>query len=157
MINLIFGSNLLIGTDIPIIFREGGEDTELLRYSLRTSDSKPLMDVEIRDSAGELLGKVWKSTSFVVVHKDYEEKTEYEGSEVKKLMLEKKTDKSLVFELIFHTPNNVEVNGIFHIKGYPHSIIATKDCLTIGGLSFSHNTIHKRGMGLILSRNGFSV
>jgi hypothetical protein len=157
LINLRFGSNLLIGTDIPIIFRDNGKDKELFKYELRASDSKPMIDVEIRDSKNELLGKVHKSTSFVYVHKDYEGKEEREASEIRKMTLIRKSDKATLFELIFHKPTDVEVNGVFHIEGFQHPIIATKDVLKIGGLTFSHCTIIKRGTGIVLTRNGFMM
>ncbi len=38
---------------------------------MELSALKPLITVEIRDKNNELLGKVWKSTSFVHWHKDY--------------------------------------------------------------------------------------
>lgn len=157
MINLLIGSNLLIGADIPIIFRDDGKDKELLKYELRTADSKPMIDVEIRDNKNVLLGKVHKSTSFVYVHKDYEGEEEREGSEIKKMALVRKGDKTTVFELIFHKPTDVEVNGVFYIEGFQHPIIATKEFLEIGGLKFVHNTIVKRGTGIILTRNGFMM
>jgi hypothetical protein len=157
LLNILFGSNRLIGTDIPIIFRDNGKDKELFRYELRDSDSKPLIDVEIRDDKNELLGKVHKSTSFVFVHKDYESKEERAGSDVKKMTLTRKSDNTTIFELIFHKPTDIEVNGVFHIEGFPHPIIATHDVLKIGGITFSHNTIMKRGIGIILTQNGFMM
>jgi hypothetical protein len=157
LLNLLFGSNLLIGTDIPIIFRDNGKDKELFRYELRDSDYKPLIDVEIRDDKNELLGKVHKSTSFVYVHKDYEGKEERVGSDIKKMTLTRISDKAMIFELIFHTPTNIEVNGIFHIEGFPHPIIATHDFLKIGGITLASNTLVKRGIGIILTRNGFMM
>ena len=157
LITVLFGSNRLIGADIPIVFRDNGKDKQLFKYELRTSDSKPMIDVEIRDSKSELLGKVHKSASFVYVHKDYEGKEEREGNEIKKMTLVRKSDKTTIFELIFHKPTDVEVNGVFHIEGFQHPIIATKDFLKIGGLTFSHNTIMKKGIGIVLTRNGFMI
>ena len=116
-----------------------------------------MIDVEIRDSKNVLLGKVHKSTSFVYVHGDYDGKEERVGSEVKKMTLTRKNDNAKVFELIFHKPTDIEVNGIFHIEGFPHSIIATHDVLKIGGITLAQNTIMKRGIGIILTRNGFMM
>lgn len=157
MITVLFGSNRLIGADIPLVFRDNGKDKPIFKYELRASDSKPMIDVEIRDDKNNLLGKVHKSTSFVHIHKDYEGKEEREGSDVKKMTLTRKSDNATIFELIFHKPTDVEVNGVFHIKGFPHAIVATKDALRIGGLSFSHNTIVKRGTAIVLTRNGFMM
>jgi hypothetical protein len=157
LLNVLFGSNRLIGTDIPIIFRDNGKDKELFRYELRDSDSKPLIDVEIRDNKNELLGKVHKSTSFVFVHEGYDGKEERIGSEVKKMTLIRKSDNTTVFELIFHKPTDIEVNGVFHIEGFPHSIIATHDVLKIGGITLAQNTIVKKGIGIILTKNGFMM
>jgi len=157
LITVLFGSNRLIGTDIPLVFRDNGKDKQLFKIELRTSDSKPLIDIEIRDDKNVPLGIVHKSTSFVHVHKDYEGKEERVGSDVKKMMLIRRSDNATVFELIFHKPTEVEVNGVFHIKGFPLAIEATKDALTIGGLVFSHCTIVKRGAAIVLTRNGFMM
>jgi len=157
LITVLFGSNRLIGADIPLVFRDNGKDKQLFRYELRTSDSKPMIDVEIRDDKNDLLGKVHKSTSFVHIHKDYEGKEELEGNDVKKMTLTRKSDNTTIFELIFHKPTEVEVNGVFHIKGFPHAIVATKDTLKIGGLLFSHCTIVKRGTAIVLTKDGFMM
>ena len=158
LITVIFGSNRLTGEDvIPIVFRDDGKDRPLFKYELRASDFKPLIDVEIRDDKNIPLGIVHRSTSFVHVHEDYEGKEEREGSDVKKLTLTRKSDNATFLELIFHKPTEVEVNGVFHIKGFPQAIIATKNALSIGGLVFSHNTIVKKGNAIILTKNGFMI
>ena len=158
MISITFGSNRFINTNGIISFRDNGKDKELFRYELRSSDSKPMIDVEIRNRTNELLGKVWKSASFVHVHNDYDGKEEHEGSEIKRMSLIRKSDNVTMFELIVHKPTNIEVNGHFHIKGYQYPIIATKDSLTIGlGNILSHNTKVSGGMGIILTRNGFMM
>ena len=157
MITLLFGSNRLIGPDIPVVFRDNGKDIELFKYSLRDSDSKPMIDVEIRDAAGKLLGQVLKSTCLVYIGQDYEGKEQRVGNEVRRLTLTRKSANAVLFDLIFHSPTSVELNGVFHIKGYQHSIVATNQALTIGGLTFSQNTIVKRGVGIILTRNGFAI
>lgn len=157
MITVLFGSNRLIGADIPIVFRDNGRDKQLFKYELRTSDSKPMIDVEIRDDKNDLLGKVHKSVSFVYVHNDYQGNVERKGNDVRRMTLTRKSDNTTIFELIFHKPTEVEVNGVFHIEGFPHPIIATKDALRIGGLLFSDNTIAKRGAVIVLTRNGFMI
>jgi hypothetical protein len=92
------------------------------------------------------------------IFKDYEGKEEREGSDIKRMALIRKNDKATMFELIVHKPTDIEVNGIFHIKGYQYPIIATKDSLTIGlGNILSHNTKISGGMGIILTRNGFMM
>ncbi len=157
LITVLFGSNRLIGVDVPIVFRDNGKDKQLFKYELRASDSKPMIDVEIRDDKNDLLGKVYKSTSFVHIHKDYEGKEEREGNDIKKMTLTRKSDNAKIFELIFHKPTEVEVNGVFHIEGYPHAIVATKDALSIGGVEFSCNTIVRKGTAIVLTRNGFMM
>jgi hypothetical protein len=69
LISITFGSNRFINTNGIITFRDNGKDKDLFRYELRSSDSKPMIDVEIRDSKNELLGKVWKSASFVHIQR----------------------------------------------------------------------------------------
>lgn len=158
MISITFGSNRFINTNGIISFKDNGKEKELFKYELRSSDSKPMIDVEIRDNKNELLGKVWKSASFVHVHKDYDGKEEHEGSDIKRMALIRKSDKATIFELIVHKPTDIEVNGIFHIEGYQYPIIATKGSLTIGqGNILSHNTKISGGMGIILTRNGFMM
>ena len=158
VIRVTFGSNRFINTNGIITFRDNGKDKDLFRYELRSSDSKPMIDVEIRDNKNELLGKVWKSASFVYVHKDYEGKEEREGSEIKRLALIRKNDNATMFELIVHNPTDIEINGIFHIEGYQYPIIANKNSLTIGlGNILSHNETISDGMGIILTKNGFMM
>ena len=157
MINITFGSNRFIDTNGVIAFRDNGKDRELFKYELR-EDSKPMINVEIRNEKGELLGKVWKSASFVHVNKDYEGKEEREGSDIKRMTLTRKSDNASIFELIVHKPHNIEINGVFYIEGYQYPIIATKESLTIGrGNTLSHNTKVKGGMGIILTGNGFMM
>ena len=157
MITIVFGSNRFIDTNGIIAFRDDGKDKELFKYELR-EDSKPMITVEIRDNNGELLGKVWKAASFVHVHKDYEGKEEREGSDIKKMILIRKSDNATIFELIVHKSSIIEINGVFYIEGYQYPIVATKNSLTIGrGNILSRNTIVKHGTGIILTRNGFMI
>jgi hypothetical protein len=153
LINIMFGSNRFIDTDGIIAFK----GKEFFKYELRSSDLKPLITVEIRNSGGELLGKIWKSTSFVHCHPEYECKVEYEGSDVKQMLLIRKSDGAIVFELNIIEPTDIEINGIFHIKGFPHSIVATKDCLKIGGITFKNCTKHGGGKGINLTESGFEI
>jgi len=116
-----------------------------------------MITVEIRDRNGELLGKVWKSSSFVYWHKDYEAIVEREGNIVRRMSLIRKTDRATIFELNIRNPNDIEINGVFYVKGFSHPIIATKDSLKIGNIILSHNTIVRSGKGIVLSENGFSI
>lgn len=152
MISITFGSNRFIDTDGIISFKE----KELFRYELR-GDLQPMITVEIRDKDGVLLGKVWKSTSFVHCHKDYETDIDQEGNNIKRMSLKRKSDNTTIFELKIRNPNDIEINGVFHIKDYPHPIIATEDYLKIGGLTFSRNTMVRSGKGITLSESGFSI
>jgi hypothetical protein len=150
MVNITLGSNQYIDTNGIINYVKNGREKELFKYELRSSDSKPLIDVEIRDDYGKLLGKMHKSTSFVFVHPDYETIEKHDGSEVKSLSLIRKADKQLMFEMVVHTPDNVEINGIFHIGKLP--IAATKNGLKIGnGITLSNCVIKSCGKGILLS------
>ena len=153
MISITFGSNRFIDSNGIIAFK----NKELFKYELRSSDLQPMITVEIRDSNEELLGKVWKSSSFVHCHKDYEAKEEREGNSVKRMSLIRKSDNATIFELNIRNPNDIEISGVFHVKGFPHPIIATKDFLKIGGITLSHNTIVRSGKGIMLSESGFSI
>ena len=150
MVNITLGSNQFIDNNGIIVYVKNGKEKELFKYELRSSDSKPLVDVEIRDAYGKLLGKVHKSTSFVFVHQDFETVEQRDGSEIKRLALIRKADKLVFFELIVHEPTKIEVNGIFHIGKLP--IIATREGLTIGnGMRLSNCTMENCGKGIMLS------
>ena len=153
MINITFGSNRFIDTNGIITFN----DKELFKYELRSSDLQPMITVEIRDQQGVLLGKVWKSTSFVHCHPSCETEIKREGNQIRKMSLSRKTDGVKLFELNIREPNDIEINGIFHIKGFPHPIVATEDYTKIGGITISHNTKAGKGKGIILTENGFSM
>jgi hypothetical protein len=153
LVNITFGSNKFIDTNGIIVYKApNGKDKELLKYELRESDSKPLLEIEIRDNVGTLIGKVHKSTSFVYVDPMYESEETREGSEVKKLVLRRRKDYRKIFELIVHSPNDIEVNGIFYVEGNPYPIIATSESLTVGrGNTISHCTMQNCGRGIYLS------
>jgi hypothetical protein len=149
-VNITLGSNHFIETNGIIVYVKNGKEKELFKYELRSSDSKPLVDVEIRDAYGKLLGKVHKSTSFVFTHPDFETVEQRDGSEIKRLALVRKADKLVFFELIVHEPTNIEINGIFHIGKLP--IVATREGLTVGnGITLSHCTMENCGKGVMLS------
>ena len=146
MLTITFGSNKFINNNGQVVYRKNGKDRELLKYELRESDGKPLLTVEIRDNIGTLLGKVYKSTSFVHVDSMFEAEETREGNEVKNLVLRRKKDYKKFFELIVHSPNDIEVNGIFYLEGHPYPIIANSDGLTIGrGNVISHCTFENCG------------
>ena len=56
-----------------------------------------MITVEIRDRNGTLLGKLWKSTSFVHRHPDYQPKYLEQKGELKKLALRRKIDGLTIF------------------------------------------------------------
>lgn len=153
MISITFGSNRFVNTDGIISFK----DKELFRYELRSGDLQPMITVEIRDKEGVLLGKVWKSTSYVHCNPEYETEIEQEGNSVRRMALIRKSDHETIFDLRIRTPTDIEINGVFHVKGFPHPIIATREYLQIGGLMLSHNTIARSGKGISLSESGFSI
>jgi hypothetical protein len=49
------------------------------------------------------------------------------GHEIIRLALKRKIDCNFVFELIKRGKNEVDINGMFHVKGFPHLIEATRD------------------------------
>ena len=127
-------------------------DKEIFKVELR-SDGQPLISVEIRDRNNVLLGKVWKSTSFVHCHPDYEGEEYREGTQVKRINLRRKKDSAVIFDLEIRSPNEVEINGIFHIEGFPHPIEATRNYTRIGGTTLAYNTKIGGRRGIILTQN----
>jgi hypothetical protein len=150
LVNITLGSNQFIDTNGIIVYVKNGKEKELLKYELRETDLKPLLDVEIRDAQGRLLGKVHKSTSFVFTHPDFETVEERNGNEITRLALNRKADKAVFFELIVHEPTSIEINGLFHVGKLP--IIANKDGLRIGnGMTLSRCAFKNCGKGIMLS------
>jgi len=49
--------------------------------------------------------------------------------------------------------NEVEINGIFHIKGYPHIIVANTNGTMIGTNLIANSTKIGGGTGIILRPN----
>jgi hypothetical protein len=151
-INIIFGSNKFIGTNGVISIR----GKELFRMEL-ADDLRPLITVEIRDINNELLGKVWKSTSFVHWHKNYEPVYDREGSTLKRLALKKMSDEKDIFELIFRSPTDIEINGVFYVKGLNFPIIATKEYLDLNTKKFIGNVIVKQNTGIVIDNDFIAI
>lgn len=151
-INITFGSNRFLNTN-GVISVKG---KELFKMELG-DNSRPLITVEIRDQNGELLGKVWKSTSFVHCHEDYEPIYEHENNALKRLALKRKSDNTDIFELVFHAPNDVEINGIFHVKGLSYPIIATREYLDLNTNKFIRNTISKPNTGIEIGQDFIAI
>ena len=147
-INITLGSNKFIGTN-GIITAKG---KELFKMEL-ADDLRPLITVEIRNDKDELLGKVWKSTSFVHWHPDYEPTYDRENNTLKRLALRKKSNKEDIFEIIFHAPNDVEINGTFYVKGLGFPIIATKEFLDLNTNKFIRNVKHKGNTGIVVDND----
>jgi hypothetical protein len=118
---------------------------------------KPLFSVEIRDSQNKLLGKLYKSTSFVYVDPDYEAEIITEYGYPRRLALKEKINDKYIFELNYKQPNEVEINGVFYVKDLSYPIIATKDYLDINTNKFIRNTIIKNGSGIIIDKNSISI
>lgn len=152
LINITFGSNRFIGTN-GIISVKG---KELVKMEL-ADNLQPLITIEVRDEKGDLLGKVWKSTSFVYWHKDYEPVYQRQGNTLKRLALKRKSDNVDIFEIVFHAPDDVEVNGTFHVKGLNFPIIATKAFLDLNTNKFSRCTIVKSNTGIVLDNDFMAI
>jgi hypothetical protein len=151
-INITLGSNKFIETN-GIISVKG---KELFKMEL-AGDMRPLITVEIRNQKDELLGKVWKSTSFVHSHQDYEPIYERENNTVKRLALRRKSDHEDVFEIIFHAPNDVEINGIFFVKGLNFPIIATREFLDLNTNKFIQNVKYKGNTGITIDSDFMAI
>jgi hypothetical protein len=142
-ISITFGSNRFINTNGVISFR----GKELLKIEVG-DDLQPSITVEIRDKELKFVGRVSKSTSFVYLHKDYEPRYEREGDFLKRIALIRKSSDEVVFEIIFHSPTEVEINGIFYVEGLSFPIIATKEYLDLNTKKFTHCTIVKDNRGI---------
>ena len=153
--NIVFGSNRFVGTN-GIIQVHGKELLKIDTISFGVT-FKPLFSVEVRDSKNTLLGKLYKSTSFVHVDPDYEVETISELGYPRRLALKGKKDGKYVFELNYKQPNEVEINGVFYVKDLSYPIIATKDYLDINTNKFIRNTIIKNGSGIIIDKNSISI
>lgn len=155
LITIVFGSNRMIDTNgvCTFIDEERNVTKELFKVELR-GDLQPMITVEIRDKLNKLLGKAYRSTGFVTWDKEnYEIIEEREGSETKRLALKRKTDGCTIFEMIKKDGNEVEINGVFHIKGYPHMIEATPDFLQTGTNQLIDCRMGCKGKGIVLTRN----
>jgi len=151
-INITFGSNRFLKTNGVISIK----GKELFKIELG-DNLRPLITVEIRDQKGELLGKVWKSTSFVHWHKDYDPEYEYENNTLKRLALKRRIDNKIVFELIFHAPDDVEINGIFYVKGLSFPIIATRGYLDLNTNKFIGCTKSKSNKGIEIGEDFIAI
>ena len=147
-INITLGSNRFIETN-GIISAKG---KELFKMEL-AGDMRPLITVEIRNQKDELLGKVWKSTSFVHSHQDYEPIYERENNTLKRLALRRKSDNEVVFEIIFHAHNDVEINGTFYVKGLNFPIIATREFLDLNTNKFIRCVKYKGNTGITIDND----
>lgn len=142
-ITITFGSNRFVNTNGVISVR----GKELLKIELG-DDLQPLITVEIRDQKRKFVGSVSKSTSFVYLRKGYEPRYEREGNLLKRIALIRKSSNEVVFEIVFHSSTEVEINGIFFAEGLSFPIIATKEYLDLNTKKFTHCTIVKDNSGI---------
>lgn len=154
-INIVLGSNHFIGTS-GLIQIKGKELFRIDLISYRDT-FKPLITVEIRDENNTLLGKAYRSTSFVHCHPDYEAIIETEEGQTKRLALKRRADGVVVFDLKFTAPNEVEINGIFYAENIDYPIIATSEYLDINTNKFSRMKIYKKGTGIKLDEDFISI
>ncbi len=151
-VTIIFGSNRFIGTNGIISVK--GKQLFKIDWS---NAQRPLITVDIRNKKNELLGKVWKSTSFVHHHEDYEPVYETEGSTVKRLSLRNKISCDIVFDLVFLPNNSLDITGVFYVKELPFPIIATHEYLDLNTNRFSRNTIMKNGTGILIDKEFIAI
>lgn len=147
--DIIFGSNRHINSS-GIIIINGKELLKIEPVSYRNS-TRPLITVEIRDKNGTLLGKIYRSTSFVAHHKDYEPIMETDKGQTQRLALKRKSDGKLMFDLKFHSANTVEVNGIFYLEGLGFPIIATPNHLDINGSIISESIFRRNKKDIVIN------
>jgi hypothetical protein len=153
--NIVFGSNRFLGTS-GIIIVNGKELLKIDTIPFGVT-YKPLFSVEIRDSKNKLLGKLYKSTSFVHVDPEYEAEIVSELGYPRRLALKSKEEGKYVFELNYKQPNEVEINGVFYVKDLSYPIIATKDYLDINTNKFIGNTKINNGSGIIINKNSIAI
>ena len=151
-INITFGSNRFLNTNGVISVR----GKELFKMKLG-NDGRALINVQIRDKNNVLLGKVWKSSIFVHAHPDYEPIIQRKDGTLRRLALRRKADNTDIFELVFNAPNDIEINGIFHVKGLNFPIIATKDYVDLNSNLFSDNTINKMNGGIVVDNDFMAI
>lgn len=150
LITITFGSNKYIDTDGIISVRYGGKLKDLFKVDYRISDLMPLITVEIRDKSSKLLGKLYRSSHFLYSDPDYEPEYVRDNGELKKILLVRKSDKEVVFELIFHSPRNIESNGIFYMKNINLPIIASRAYLQCGRMRISRSTFRNVRKAIVL-------
>jgi hypothetical protein len=68
-----------------------------------------------------------------------------------------KSSDMYVFELVYSQPNEVEINGIFYMRGLDYPIIATKDYLDLNTNKFIHHTKISNGAGIIIDNNSIAI
>jgi hypothetical protein len=142
-ITITFGNNRFINTN-GVISVKG---KEVLKIELG-DDLQPAITVEIRDQEHKFVGRISKSTSFVYLHKDYEPRYEREGDLLKRIALTRKNSDEVVFEIIFHSSTEIEINGIFYVEGLNFPIIATKEYLDLNTKKYAHYTVVKDNRGI---------
>lgn len=142
-ISITFGSNRFVNTNGVISVR----GKELLKIELG-DDLQPSITVEIRDQERRFVGRVSKSTSFVYLRKNYEPRYEREGNMLKRIALIRKSSDEVVFEIVFHSSTEVEINGIFFVEGLSFPVIATKEYLDLNTKKFTHCTVVKDNKGI---------
>ncbi len=151
-ITITFGSNRFINTNGVISVR----GKELLKIELG-DDLQPKISVDVLNQDYKLVGKVWRSTSFVLLSKNYEPKYEREGELLKRFGLTRKSTGEVVLEIIFHTSTEVEINGVFFVEGINFPIIATKEYLDLNTKKFDHCTKVKNNNAIEIEEDFIAI
>ncbi len=151
LVTIVFGSNRFVDSTGIISF----EGKEFFRI-----DDMNLVTTEIRDHNSTLLGKLWKSCSWVYVDADYEgsvQKDPANPDALRRLTLKRKDNGRVIFELSVLDKGLVEINGTFYVEGYPQPIVATENGTTIGTNSVHHNIFDRKKRGIDFDRNGLRL
>jgi len=151
-ITITFGSNKFINTNGVISVR----GKELFKIELG-DDLQPMISVDVINQDYKLVGKVWRSTSFVLLSGNYEPIYEREGDLLKRFALIRKNTGEVVFEITFHTSTDVEINGIFFVEGINFPIIATKEYLDLNTKKFDHRTKVKDNKGIEIEEDFMAI
>ena len=143
---LVFGSNYIEktlamdGPSTPIVVK----GQELFRLE-RGRDEQLLVTTEVRDKAGKLLVKVARNSP-VARAKDVVVKKTEKPARGQRHIEARDAKGQLILEVDVRSPSEVEVNGVFYVKG--EEILATKETLKVAGLTIARSRMTDSGVGI---------
>jgi hypothetical protein len=144
---LVFGTNYieqtsrLEGRSIAVLVR----GVEIFKIE-RGTDEQLLLSTEVRDAKGELLVKVNRNNAVYFKRGEIEVKETQKDPLGLRHLEAKRTNGDLVLEVDVKSMSEIEVNGVFVVKGV--RIEATKNGLRINGLTLAHNQMTDNGTAI---------